>query len=257
MNMVFKNKNYGNSLIIVLAVMLLSSVPVKMAMAVAEDPIPVGKFSNLSLDKKLPDDWEPLTFNKIEHHTRYTLFDDNGTSVIKAESQASASGLIRKIKIDPEKYPIIKWRWKATNIYKKGDVTQKIGDDCPARIYIAFEYNSDDVGFFEKVMFYAIKLIYGEYPPIAAINYIWASKAPIGAIVENPYTHRVKIIVVKSGKKKLNAWMEEERNIYTDYIKAFGKKPPMISGVAIMTDSDNTGESAVSFYGDILFEKKQ
>jgi hypothetical protein len=39
-------------------------------------------------------------------------------------------------------------------------------------------------------------------------------------------------------------------------MKAFGKKPPMISGVAIMTDSDNTGESAISYYGDIVFESK-
>jgi hypothetical protein len=29
----------------------------------------------------------------------------------------------------------------------------------------------------------------------------------------------------------------------------------MISGVAIMTDTDNTGESATAYYGDILFKK--
>jgi hypothetical protein len=29
----------------------------------------------------------------------------------------------------------------------------------------------------------------------------------------------------------------------------------MISGVAIMTDTDNTGESAVAYYGDIIFKK--
>jgi hypothetical protein len=28
-----------------------------------------------------------------------------------------------------------------------------------------------------------------------------------------------------------------------------------ISGVAIMTDTDNTGESATAFYGDILLKK--
>ena len=253
MNTIFKNKSHILIQFIILpALILLSFVFVKTA--TAENQIPVGKFSNLSLDKKLPDHWEPLTFNKIEHHTQYNLFDDNGISVIKAESHASASGLIRKIRIDPEKYPVIKWRWKITNIYEKGDVTRKIGDDNPARIYIAFEYNSDDVGFFEKVKFYAIKLIYGEYPPIAAINYIWASKAPIGTIVENPYTSRVQMIVVESGVGNLNSWMEEGRNIYNDYITAFGKKPPMISGIAIMTDSDNTGEKAISYYGDIVME---
>jgi hypothetical protein len=31
----------------------------------------------------------------------------------------------------------------------------------------------------------------------------------------------------------------------------------MISGVAIMTDTDNTGESAAAFYGDIVFKKAE
>jgi hypothetical protein len=31
----------------------------------------------------------------------------------------------------------------------------------------------------------------------------------------------------------------------------------MISGVAIMTDTDNTGESATTYYGDILFFNKR
>jgi hypothetical protein len=29
----------------------------------------------------------------------------------------------------------------------------------------------------------------------------------------------------------------------------------MVSGVAIMTDTDNTRESATAFYGDIIFKK--
>lgn len=256
MDLVFKNNNGGSKFFnFLLAVIILSSIHIQTVMA--EDQLIVGKFSDLTADKKMPDGWEPLIFNKIKRHTMYNRFDDNGIPVIKAESHASASGLIRKIRIDPEKYPIFKWRWKVTNTYKKGDVTRKDGDDFPARIYIAFKYNPDDVGFFERAMFFAIKLFYGEYPPIAAINYIWANKAPVGTIAENPYTSRVKMIVVESGKKKLNLWMEEERNIYNDYISAFGKKPPLISGVGIMTDSDNTGESAISFYGDILFESKK
>jgi hypothetical protein len=29
----------------------------------------------------------------------------------------------------------------------------------------------------------------------------------------------------------------------------------MIAGVAIMTDTDSTGESIIAYYGDILFKK--
>ena len=49
-------------------------------------------------------------------------------------------------------------------------------------------------------------------------------------------------------------WMKNGM-FYEDYKKAFGEEPPMISGVAIMTDTDNTGESAIAYYGDILFSK--
>jgi hypothetical protein len=75
-----------------------------------------------------------------------------------------------------------------------------------------------------------IKLLYGEYLPLAAINYIWESKAPVGTMVPNPYTDRVMMFVVESGSAKLNQWVDEERNVYEDYKKAFGEEPPMISG---------------------------
>jgi hypothetical protein len=64
------------------------------------------------------------------------------------------------------------------------------------------------------------------------------------------------MIVVESGESKVNQWVCDERNLFEDYKKAFGGNPPMISGVAIMTDTDNTGESATAYYGDILFKKE-
>jgi hypothetical protein len=65
------------------------------------------------------------------------------------------------------------------------------------------------------------------------------------------------IVVIESGKEKLNKWVIEKRNIYADYKNAFKDEPPMISGVAIMTDTDDTGESATAYYGDILFRRNQ
>ena len=64
------------------------------------------------------------------------------------------------------------------------------------------------------------------------------------------------MIVVESGPAKRNTWFTEERNVYEDYKRPFGGEPPMISGVAIMTDTDNTGESAEAYYGDIVFKTR-
>jgi hypothetical protein len=216
----------------------------------------VGRFSSALEGDSLPEGWKPLTFPKIERHTVYMLVKDEGTTAVKAISEASASGLTRQIKINPKEYPIISWRWKVTSVLKKGDVTKKEGDDYPARIYITFEYDATKVGFFDKAKFETYKLLYGQYPPIGAINYIWESKAPQGTIVPNSYTDRVKMIIVESGSVLLNQWVSEERDLYDDYKKAFGEEPPMLSGVAIMTDTDNTGESATAYYGDILFKRR-
>ena len=236
---------------------MTSALPMFLATAFTQpvEVIEVGKFSAEAVGNTLPAGWKPLTFKKIEKHTAYTLVQDGHTVVVKAMAESSASGLVREIKINPKEYPIVEWRWKMSNILKKGDVHHKEGDDYPARIYITFEYDVSKLGFFERAKYEAIRLLYGQYPPLDAINYIWESKAPIGTMVPNPYTDRVVMFVVESGEEKVNQWVSEKRNVYEDYKKAFGQEPPMISGVAIMTDTDNTGESATAYYGDILFNK--
>ena len=216
----------------------------------------ISKFSTATAGGDFPAGWEPLTFKKIPRHTQYSLVKDRNTVVVKAVSESSASGLIYRVKIDPSVYPVISWRWKVTNTFRKGDVSKKRGDDYPARVYIAFEFDPKKLGFFEKAQYKAARLLYGEYPPTGALTYIWSSNAPRGTIVSNPYTKRVKMIAVQSGKTRLNAWVQEERNVLEDYKTAFSQDPPMIAAVMIMTDSDNTGESAISFFGDIIFKQK-
>jgi hypothetical protein len=76
-------------------------------------------------------------------------------------------------------------------------------------------------------------------------------------MIANPYTDRVMMFVVEGGDAKLQQWVTERRNVYEDYKKAFGEEPTTISGVAIMTDTDNTNESAVAWYGDITFRNNQ
>ena len=228
-----------------------------MGLAQSSSPpvLEIGKFSMAEEGSIFPSGWKPLTFDKIKDHTHYELIKEQDEVVVKAMSVESSSGLTREISIDPKEFPIVQWRWKVENIYKKGDVTRKEGDDYPARVYITFAYDSTKVGFFEKAKYEAARLLYGQYPPLGAINYIWESKSPIGTVVPNPYTDRVQMFVTQSGSDKLGQWVTEEHNVYEDYQRAFGEEPPNISGVAIMTDSDNTKESAIAYFGDIVFKK--
>jgi hypothetical protein len=181
------------------------------------------------------------------------LEKDDGIVVVKASSNRSASGLIRKIKIDLKKYPLISWRWKISKIYSKGDTTQKKGDDYPARIFIIFENDVKQSTLIKKAKNQAYRLLYGEYTLSDSINYIWASNTPEGTIASSPYTIQCKMIIVQSGESRINTWIAEEQNVYEDYKRIFGNEPPMVAAVGIMTDTDDTNESALSFYGDIVF----
>ena len=201
----------------------------------------VGKFSASQVGQAMPDGWKPLTFKKIPKHTSYEVVKDGDVTVVKAVSEASASGLTKPVVIDPKEYPIVRWRWKIDNVLKGSDVTLKEGDDFPARLYITFAYDPDKVSFGKKLKFKAGQALFGDIP-IAALNYIWETKTPVGTIVENAYTDFAKMVIVESGTQKVGMWIDEERNIYEDYKKAFGEEPPMINGVAIMSDTDNTKE---------------
>ena len=212
----------------------------------------VAAFSTSEPGPVLPEGWKPLTFKKIPKQTSYQLVKDGEVSVVKATSEAAASGLTKEVRIDPRDYPIVRWRWKVDGLLKKSDVNRKEGDDYPARLYITFEYDPDKVGLSKKLKYKAGRVIFGDIP-IGALNYIWETHTPIGTIIENAYTDFAQMIVVESGPEKVGTWVDEERNIYEDYKKAFGEEPPMINGVAIMSDTDNTKERVTAYYGDIVF----
>lgn len=189
------------------------------------------------------DNWKPLNFEKIKEHSTYTVRD----SILIAKSNASASGLIFKKTYDIYKYPILTFRWRINNTYKKGDATKKSGDDYPVRIYIMFKYNPDKASFFESIKYGLAKSIYGKYPPKSALNYIWANKKQKEKIITSAYTSKSKMIVTDYGNTYLHVWRKHTVNILKDYKEAFGENPPAKVSLAIMTDSDNTKESSLSY----------
>jgi hypothetical protein len=237
-------------------VLLLVAVTAGVVHAAEGPVIAVGRFSAMTPGGPVTGGWEPLTFRKIKAHTRYTLVEDGGHTVLRADSHAAASGLVKKVSIDPGDYPVITWSWKIGNTLSKGDVSKKSGDDYAARIYITFAENPQRLSFLQRTEMAAIRLLYGKTPPTAALAYVWGNHAAVGSIHPNPYTDRVQMIIVDSGTAHLNQWRSARRNIVKDFKRAFGTKPPRISGIAVMTDTDNTGQSATAWYGDITLHRK-
>lgn len=221
--------------------------------------IDVMRFSAMRAGGALPAAIKPYSFGDRPRHTRYSLVEDEGAVVLRAQAEASTSGLVRELRIDPRTHPLLRWRWKATNLVAAGDIASKAGDDFAARVYVAFDLDPDTLPVGERLKLGLARMIYGDGVPLAVLCYVWDARAPADAIAPNAYTDRVRMVVAESGRTNIGRWVSVERNVYRDYQRAFGgdaaKPPPVpaISAVIVSTDTDNTGESIEAFYGDIWF----
>lgn len=210
---------------ILMAALLLANSLLANAPCIA-DEIAIGRFSVGDLSG-----WRDQTLRGKEK-TSYSLARESGRSVLKAESSKAASGLLKKVSLAPRTHQVLRWTWKIEHTLKNGDEKTKEGDDNAARVYVVFP----------RGLFWKTK----------SICYIWANKLSKGSHLANAYTDNVVMIAVESGEEKAGEWVSEKRNVYEDYRNLFGEEPPEIGAIAVMTDTDNTGEKAAAYYGDIF-----
>ena len=187
-------------------------------------------------NNKLPDHWQPLKFPSISTTTNYTIVNDTDYGpVILAESSSGAGGIFRSISVDSRTYPLLNWSWKIEATLPGSSLIHKSGDDFPARVMISFETK----GLWRKGLQDNI------------LCYVWASEDPVDSVAVNPIHRHIMTIVAASGTTHRGVWLELSRNIVEDYRRAFSEEPGMITGVALMTDSDNTGSEARAWYGPV------
>jgi len=211
----------------------------------------ISPFSAGSPGSALPTPWRLVTLPKPKQATQYTLVSDEGIIVLRAEAKASMASLVHPLKLDPKNHPFLSWHWKISNLLNKADISTKAGDDFPARVYVLFDYDTAKLSLLQRIKIFLARKLYGREVPAAALCYVWDSKAPVGTSVWSPFTDRVRVIVVESGAANVGRWREAERDVVADFRAAFGEEPPAISGVAVASDTDNTGESVTAFFGDL------
>lgn len=230
--------------VLVCAAVLLAATPRPL-------DVPIGVFSAQSPDRVVPDGWEQMAFRKRAEPTQYALVRVNGTVVVRARSTASASGLITRQRVDLRDTPVLEWRWKVEDVLDGGDARTKDGDDFAARVFVTFDY--DDLGFGARIKRRALKALGYDDVPSRALVYVWANRIKPGTVLSSPYTDWVKTMALQSGPEHAGQWRREVRNVRADYRAAFGEEPPPVNGVALMTDTDDTGEAATAYYGDVRF----
>ena len=214
----------GEICILFCCVLLLFTASASIA-----ETVEVSDFSASSLEG-----WEEKQF---KGSTSYQLTQIEDKKALLAESQNSASALIKKVHIDIRKYPFLNWIWRIENRLVTENEKNKSGDDYAVRIYVVIDGG---------VFIWRTK----------AVNYVWANQASRGEIWKNAFAGKnALMIALRNRQDKLSTWYNEKRNVYEDLKRLFGTEFHFIDAIAVMTDTDNSNGQAKAYYGDIYFSK--
>ena len=220
--------------------------------AAQQDGTFVAPFSTAKPGTGFPRGWEPLKLGS-KKVTEYSFVDDGGTVVLLARSDAAASGYLHPVKFDLKTAPVIQFRWKINKLIDGADNAVAAKEDSPARVILNFDGDTSKLTLREKTSSALARTATGRDLPYAQLIYIWSNTAPVGTVINNPHTARVRMMVAVSGPAQVGQWVEVSRNAVADFTRAFGEPPGKLLDVGVMTDTDNTGASVEARYGDLRF----
>jgi len=177
--------------------------------------------------------WEERSFSG---ETRYRAVELDNRAVLEAVADDSASALYREIEIDLESTPCLHWTWRIeAPLGRDVDERSKAGDDYPARLYVV---RRGGLAFWRT----------------RALNYVWSSAQPVGTRWDNAYAgENARMWALDSGAAEAGEWVSHVRDVRADWRAAFGEDIDSLDGVAVMTDTDDTGGAARAWYADIRF----
>jgi len=200
-------------------------------------------FSNSVIAEKITiftftkDEFKTLKVKKVKGETTWLLDSNESGNFIKAEAEGKGSGLGKEVKIDLLKTPFINITWKVEKSLSGIVENSKKGHDYAARVFVIKKTGSTPLS-------------------NRAINYVFSSNNEVGENWPSPYTKKSIDYVLSSTKDNLNVWVTVKANVKEDFLRLLGLDLKDISGVAIMTDTDNSKLKDISYYQDIYFSAK-
>jgi hypothetical protein len=181
-----------------------------------------GEFKTLKVGKK------------YKGKTTWSLGSNQNGNFIKAEAEGKGSGLGKEVLIDLLKTPFINITWKVEKDLSGIVENSKKGHDYAARVFVIKKTGSTALS-------------------NRAVNYVFSSNNKVGKNWPSPYTKKSIDYVLSSTKENMNTWVTVKANVKEDFMKLHGIEVLDISGVAIMTDTDNSKLKAISYYQNIYF----
>jgi Protein of unknown function (DUF3047) len=205
----------------------------------------------------MPRGWEPVKLTERKRPTTYALAHDGDAVVLHAKAVGAASGLAQFTRFDIRSAPIVEWRWKVSSLIEGADNRIGAKEDSPARLLFAFDGDKSRLSLVERSVFFLTEKLSGRELPYALLQYVWSGELPVGTVIEHPHTRRVRMLVVASGAGGVGKWQSLSRNLHDDFRHAFHEEPGLLTGVGVLTDTDNTGGSVEAWYGDISFRSTE
>ena len=183
------------------------------------------------------EEMKSLEVRKIKGKTTYTLgFNENG-NYIKAEAEGKASGLGKELKINLLKTPFINITWKVEKDLPGIIENSKKGHDYAARVFVVKKTGATALS-------------------NRAINYVFSSNNSVGNNWPSPYTKKSIDYVLSTTKEHHDQWITVKANVREHFKKLYDLDVNELTGVAIMTDTDNSKLKAISYYQNISFSSE-
>ena len=178
-----------------------------------------------------------LKVRKIKGKTTYTLgFNENG-NYIRAEAEGKASGLGKELKINLLKTPFINITWKVEKDLPGIIENSKKGHDYAARVFVVKKTGTTALS-------------------NRAINYVFSSNNSAGNNWPSPYTKKSIDYVLSTTKEHHDQWITVKANVREHFKKLHDLDVSELTGIAIMTDTDNSKLKAISYYQNIYFSSE-
>ena len=187
--------------------------------------------------------------------TRFDLVALDGHRVLRVQTDHSYANLVHDLP-DLALVPGMKlrWQWRLDQPLHGTDLRQRAGDDSPLKVCALFDMPLEQLGFVERNLLRAARSMSGEKLPAATLCYVWDASLPAGTLLDNAYSHRLRMLVLDSGEQRLGQWVSHAQDLQADFHRAFGQEsstlPPLMA-VLVGADADNTGGQSLGYVGDV------
>ena len=187
--------------------------------------------------------------------TQFSIQPQDGRQALQVITRASYGNLVLDtpgLRLAPGSQ--LRWSWSLERGLTRSDLRTRDGDDVALKVCVLFDMPLDGLPLGERTRMRMARSISGEHLPAATLCYVWDRLLPVGTLLPNAFSPRVRYLVAASGEPAPGPWARVERQPAGDFLRAFGQEatavPPVLA-IVVGGDADNTGGQSVGWVGDV------